>query len=266
VTDVLLFANLPDYLREDISNGNGRCICPRCDGGNSREASLDVRQDAIGVIKLKCYRASCGWFGISVTDPDAKLQSRAIKKPSIYREETHPLDAAMTTRLTVSYGCNVDYATQHGWRQRASALVLPIHDPYGQVRGHVTRTFATPKRVMTYKATAQPWLDHWKSASEVCVVVEDCISALRLASIGYSAVALLGTGLSVDQAKEIQEHYGKGKIILALDNDAFVKSLHMAKRHGHVVQMKPVCLTEDIKNMNHDADIIRVLGVAPSTS
>jgi hypothetical protein len=260
MTDVLLFANLPESLRDDIGNGVDRAMCPRCDGGSSKERSLSVRQDGIGVLKLKCWRASCGWYGISVTDKNAKLQSRQVKPPSVYRDETQPLGAKMRAVLTLDYGCSVRKAKEHGWRQNGNTLVMCIRDPYGQERGHVTRTFDTPKRCYTFKATAQPWLDHWTADSRVTVVVEDCISALRLNTIGYNAVALLGTSLTLDQAKEINEHYGTGKIWLALDNDAFQKSLHMAKRHAHALTMAPVCLTEDIKNMEFDADIIRIFG------
>lgn len=260
MTDVLLFANLPDALRQDISNGVDRAMCPRCDGGSSKERSLSVRQDGIGVLKLKCWRASCGWYGISVTDKNAKLQSRQVKPPCVYREPTEPLGAKMRMRLVCDYGCNLRRAKAHGWRQNGWALVMPIRDPYGQTRGHITRTFDVYKKVYTFKATSQPWLDHWDGGSCITVVVEDCISALRLNSIGYNAVALLGTSLTLDQAKEINEHYSSGKIWLALDNDAFEKSLHMAKRHAHVLKMSPVCLTEDIKNMKFDADIIRIFG------
>ena len=258
MTDILLFANLPDDLRTDISNGVDRAMCPRCDGGGSRERSLSVRQDGIGVLKLKCWRASCGWYGISVTDKNAKLQSRQIKKPSVYRDETQPLGARLRAKLTLDYGCSVRNAKEHGWRQSGNALVMAIHDPYGRVRGHVTRTFTKPKRCYTFKATAQPWLDWWVGG-DTTVVVEDCISALRLHTLGYSAVALLGTSLTVDQASEIAQ-FCPGKIYLALDRDAFDKSLHMAKRHRHVVKMLPVCLDEDIKNMQFDGDIIRIFG------
>jgi len=261
VSEVLLFASLPDYLRDDITAGNGRCVCPRCGGGTTREPSLDVRQDGIGVLKLKCFRASCSWFAVSVTDPNAKLQQRAIKPPSVYREPTVPIQGNGITILRNEYQCKREAVEQHGWRmsEHGTEFVLPVLDPYGNVRGHITRTLSKPKRVYTFKATAQPWLDHWRnSGSSSCVVVEDCISACRLFGLGFNAVALLGTGMTVEQAREIDKYYGSSKIYLALDNDAFEKSLHMAKRHRHAVKLLPVCLTQDIKNMQHDEDIRRL--------
>ena len=134
MTDVLLFANLPEQLRDDISSGVDRAMCPRCDGGNSRERSLSVRQDGIGVLKLKCWRASCSWYGISVTDKNAKLQSGQVKPPSIYREPTEPMSAKMRLRLANDYGCDIRLARDHGWRQNGWTLVMAIRDPYGQVR------------------------------------------------------------------------------------------------------------------------------------
>ena len=263
MSEVLLFSALPDYLRDAITGGCGRCVCPRCGGGTQREPSLDVRQDGIGVLKLKCFRASCSWFAVSVTDRDARLQARAIKPPSVYREPTIPIQGEGVTILRNEYQCKREAVAQHGWRmtEKGTAFVFPVLDPYGNVRGHITRTLSKPKRVYTFKATAQPWLDHWEwvvDDDRPCIVVEDCISACRLFGLGYNAVALLGTGMTVDQAREINKYYGTSKIYLALDNDAFEKSLHMAKRHRHAVKLLPVCLTQDIKNMQHDEDIRRL--------
>jgi len=258
MTEVLLYEALPHELREQIDNGVTRCRCPRCDGGASREFSLDVRQADTGVLKLKCYRASCSWFGISITEPNAVLQRKSVKPPSVYRNPTIPIQGDIQGKLVNDYGLSLEQAREHGWRlsEHGTELVMPVRDSYGNVRGHVTRTFGKPKRCFTYKETAQPWLDFWGGCEGAAtVIVEDCISACRLASVGLNAVALLGTSMTVDQAKEIAE-VGKGADIwLALDNDAFEKSLHMAQRHAHVIQMKPVYLTRDIKNMEHDEDI-----------
>ena len=166
----------------------------------------------------------------------------------------------MAARLVGVYGCSLRLAAEHGWGVSADAdtLIMPVRGPYGELRGHVTRTFDKPKRCYTYKATAQPWLDHWTMGdmrSETTVIVEDCISALRLNGLGYNAAALLGTSITTEQAKEIQACYGQRPIYLALDRDAFEKALHLTRKHSHILTMKPVCLDEDIKNMEHDDDI-----------
>ena len=264
MTDVLLYDALPDTLRTAIDHAYDRTLCPKCDGGRSRERSLSIRQSEDGVLKLKCFRASCGWFALSMTDPDARLQTKRLKPPSVYRDEIRSLatatDLTLCHKIRSDYSCNLGLAIDHGWGQneRGDTLIMPVRSPYGEVRGHVTRTFDMPKRCYTYKATAQPWLDHWTMGdmrSETTVIVEDCISALRLSGLGYNAAALLGTSITTEQAKEIQACYGQRPIYLALDRDAFEKALHLTKRHAHILKMRPVCLDEDIKQMEHDAAI-----------
>ena len=45
-------------------------------------------------------------------------------------------------------------------------------------------------------------------------------------------------------------------VYLALDNDAFSKSLYLSLRKvSHILQMQPILLQQDIKNMELDSDI-----------
>ncbi len=259
MTDVLLLESLPEYLRQVVEAGTpGKYLCPKCDGGRSKEMSLSVYGSGEGIVKLRCWRASCGWFGLTMTDPTAELHRKHIKPPSVYREPTQPITGRnLGPMLTRRYGLQRDLIDGHGWAtdQDARTLVMPIRCPYGGERGHVTRSFETNKRCYTYKATAQPWLDWWAGGKTI-VIVEDCLSACRLAGLGYTAVALLGTGITVAQAQEIAAYAGQGRSVwLALDRDAFGKALKLASRHKHIVPLMPICLDEDIKNMKHDDDI-----------
>ena len=261
MTDVLLFDALPEYLRDQITAGGARCVCPKCGGGSSKEASLDVRQEETGVMRLKCWRSTCDWYGITVTDVNARIQSKTMKPPTPFRDAIMPLGPLMGRILVQAYALDPKVWRAHRWGQSETGrqLIMPVLDQYGQERGHVTRTFDTPKRCYTFKATAQPWLDHWITTLEEdppLVLVEDCLSACRLSGIGFDAVALLGTSISVDQAKEIAEVAGGRPVYIALDNDAFVKSLKLVDRHKHIVNMMPILLTEDIKVMDSNADII----------
>lgn len=255
MTDLLTLSSLPEYLRDAIQN-NVRAVCPKCDGGRSREQSLSIRQDD-RVVSMKCYRASCGWYALAAMESGARVVSKPIKKVTVYRDETKPLGKYLCSQLA-SYGLDISTWHTHGWRtdvRTERTLVMPVRDPYGGERGVVTRTFDEPKRCYTFRATAQPWLDWWPSIMrEDTIIVEDCLSACRLAGTGYSSVALLGTGITVEQAKEIDFH-SAGRIYLALDNDAFAKSLKLVKRHAHILQMQPILLQQDIKNMELDSDI-----------
>jgi hypothetical protein len=256
----VLLKDLPEYLRfvvEQPTMGS-KTVCPKCDGGRSGELSLSVNEGEDGIVWLRCWRASCGWRSLTLTDPTATVERRPMKKVTVYREPIEPLAYGdLNLRLRKRYGIDMVYAQGHGWGASpdGKTLIMPVRCPYGGVRGHVTRTFTDPKRCYTYKATAQPWLDWWGRVGSPLIVVEDTISACRLAGLGYRTVALLGTSISNPQAKEIATAADRCPVYLALDRDAFVKSLDHAKRHAHIVQFLPVCLTEDIKNMKDDDDI-----------
>jgi len=261
MTTVLLYEHLPAVLRQAINIGQGRTTCPTCAGGKSREVSLSIRHSQDGLISMKCFRASCGWFGLTMPDGNLKFQTKPVKLASFYDDDTLTLrDSPMLEYLQDTYGIKEDSALSHGWLQSASltTLVMPVLSPYGLERGVATRTFRDPKRCYTYKATAQPWLDWWYTDSKAPIVlVEDCISACRLHGLGYTAVSLLGTNLNTEQAKEIDKQ-ASSQVYLALDRDAFVKSLKLRDKHKHILDMSPICLDEDIKNIASD-DAIRKL-------
>lgn len=257
MTDILLFDKLPEYLRDQITAGNSRCVCPKCGGGSSKESSLDVRQEETGVMRLKCWRSTCEWYAITVTDPNAQIQSKTVRPPRPFSDPIMPLDDRMQRILVQAYALNPNQFDKHRWGQSEDGrqLIMPILDRFGRDRGHVTRTFDEPKRCFTFKATAQPWLDHWPTGGDILVIVEDCLSACRLSGIGIDAVALLGTSISVAQAQEIAETANGRPVYLTLDNDAFVKSLKLVDRHKHIVNMQPILLLEDIKAMDSDDEI-----------
>ncbi len=164
--------------------------------------------------------------------------------------------------MVIDYGLDPRKLDERGWRmnEAGDTLVIPVRDRNGLELGHITRTVMLPeKRVYTFKATARPWLDVWTNASSpVCVVVEDCLSAARLHGLGYAAVSLMGTSLSHEQAKEIARL--DQPAVMALDRDAFDKSLKLVNRHRHVIEFDRVlCLDADIKNMPDDDGIRRLL-------
>jgi hypothetical protein len=218
------------------------------------------------MLKLSCWRASCGFYAVSFVDPAARLQFKKLKegRPHVYATER--IDGELAALLSIEYGLSPTvFDQQGGWtmEQNTGDLVMPVHSPGGLTRGHMTRTFTEPKRCMSYKTTTQPWLDWWNGdLGTPIVVVEDQLSACRLAAMGYRAVALLGTSISADDAREIagQVRRRENDVWLALDRDAYLKSLKLVRRHAHIVKFKPVCLDADIKNMNSDAEICALFG------
>ncbi|KKL87487.1 hypothetical protein LCGC14_1934180, partial [marine sediment metagenome] len=169
MSEVILLDQLPDYIRERIETGDpGKMRCPRCDGGRSGELSLSVFGVGVGVVRLKCWRASCGWYATTMTDPNAKMSRKAIRPAIVYREPIAPIGGTpIADRLVGRYGLDLSLVFDHGWGITGDTLVMPILCPYGTTRGHLTRTFDTPKRCMSYKNTAQPWLDWWPAGVDI---------------------------------------------------------------------------------------------------
>lgn len=268
---VIALDSLPHQVRRAVEAGDTtKQVCPRCDGGQSGETSLYIRYDDDGVVRLKCYRASCGWFALLLNDGTAEVTRKKVRPASVYREPVLPVDARGRATLMVDYGLNrAVYADRWRMTEDGEVLVMSIRSPYYEERGHQTRTlYRDEKRCFTYKATAQPFLDWWfkPTNSAPVVVVEDALSACRLSQLGYNAVALLGTGMSNEDAREIVATAAGREIIIALDRDAFDKAVKLAGRHKHILgPTRVLCLTQDIKNMADDHDIRELIDGREST-
>ncbi len=261
--DVLPYESLTVPLQEALSNESTRTVCPRCGGGSQRELSLSIRREDEHLTKLSCWRATCGWWAFVVSN-GAKWHGKKMKERLPFDQPTIPLQGEPLSILKYDYGLRPSAMNAHGWRlleQDGTTLVMPVRDFLGRQIGYVTRTLSKPKRVMSYPETAQPFLDNWcgPGSGEPPVIVEDCLSACRLWGMGYSAVALMGTNMSNADARYIADSYGK-KAYLALDADAWSKSLKLQERHAHVLTMLPIPLTLDIKDIEYDDDIKKIFG------
>lgn len=254
--NVILYERLPEAVRQALLySESAKVLCPACRGGASGEFSLYVRRTDSGAFG-KCYRAKCGWHFTTVGG-DYRAPKR---KNTVYSQDTRPLSSQELDYIASSYGLMPEEIAD--WTSLGDdwgTIVLPIYGPHGERRGVQTRTlFKKGKICRTYR-NADGVLLHWdKIDDKACptIIVEDQISARKLATLGYRAVALLGTNLDKSQCAEIAEH-GLGEVILALDNDAFAKAVQLSNRHRDVLPMGVVLLQQDIKNMN-DADITRL--------
>jgi hypothetical protein len=98
----------------------------------------------------------------------------------------------------------------------------------GEVLGHVTRT--PGKEVKTYRARegAEMYAVYRPDSlvGELTVLVEDCVSAMCVASHGQTGVALLGTNLP-EAVRSCLPPY-RNNVIVFLDPDAESKALRMA--------------------------------------
>lgn len=260
---VIPLSKLPDATREAIAlRGVSRTTCPRCGGGQSREISLSVRPVDHGLIKLSCWRVSCGWYALVLVDGSSQWEWSARKMPAarVFSDPVYPLAGKIRDTLAADYGLDVAALDTRGWRMakgdKSPRLVIPIKNRMGQCIGHLTRTFDKPKIVSTYKNTAGPFLDVWSLQGTPLVIVEDCISAARVAQCGLSAVALLGTNMSHGDAKELRwivDMYKHPTVFLALDNDATKKAMQYVSKFAHILPMMHFLpLQHDLKDTPDD--------------
>lgn len=269
-TEVRPVHALPKYVREGIALGASRIRCPVCEGGKSRELSLSISQtpDTIGLLRLHCWRDSCGWYCITLLDDAAliKYEGRKLQQGQAYKGCTMKVLRNMACEINRRWNI-LPSAYRGRWFQSADVtdeLVMSIRNRSGHELGHITRTVAPKgeKVVRTYKTTAQPFLDWWlptqSSKKFPLIIVEDSISAAIIASYHQCpALALLGTGMSVadavsirDEAKRLLTH--DGRFLLALDPDAFETAKKLSNRHQGILELVPVFMDSDFKDLSNE--------------
>lgn len=114
-------------------------------------------------------------------------------------------------------------------------------------------------KTISYLTTDQPKLA-WYEAGTMppIVLVEDQLSAMRCAQLGYGAAALMGTSLNQEKMDEVARVAGDRPVLLALDKDAFGKATGYARRWP---RLRVVLLDHDIKDSD-DADVSARLSLA----
>lgn len=128
-------------------------------------------------------------------------------------------------------------------------FVYAVRGPEGSHRGVIARSFSgnLPKS-LSYKYLEEPFIG-WagsEAAHGPTVVVEDWVSAEKVAQAGLLAVALNGTLLSNDRAYEIElvSARRRAPTVLAFDADAFGRSLEY---QVHYPWLKAARLKIDLK-------------------
>ena len=155
----------------------------------------------------------------------------------------------------------------------SSRYVLPIWSPHGACRGHVLRVpwEGAPRRIPTgypkadtYKLMDAPLQSFYKPRGVLdfshvdapLVLVEDQLSAIKLAAHGYPAVAILGkprsslgTYSGLDRVTEIARTARGAEVIVALDADATEDAfMFVRKWRSAFNRCRVAILTADIKD------------------
>jgi hypothetical protein len=236
-------------------------ICPKCNGGDSREGSFSVTRKDVRLY-FKCHRASCNFRGEArvgggsvVHGPDRQPFRRSGRERYASLGKG-PLPPEVAELLLTKYGlCSRDVSRGLlRWSEAHSPdgygrLILPILDHLGYPSGYVARKLDDQVGPKTYTAAEQhegAW--YLNRTSTHLIIVEDQLSALRI-SRHLNAVALLGTNLSESTLKAIKA--GRyTRIFLALDRDAYPLSIKMAIRHRAELPLTVLRIPKDIKNMD----------------
>lgn len=247
-----------EVLRIGPSSAN---VCPVCEGGATREATFNIFQVDNNFLGYKCHRASCGIQGIvpcigkSFTD----VKSRRKPVPRVNRSEI-PED--MYPRILSKFHLTVSMCADAGieWYTDLDGngrLWIPINTYDGRFGGFIGRMVEKKdgfKKAVTYKNDNANALAYYKADTSIAhqrvVVTEDAPSAIRLASSGVNAAAILGGDFTQLMAEELQSLGCRA--ILSLDPDAKDKAVRQAIKYSHLLPLSIRIGRKDVKDMDDE--------------
>lgn len=265
-------------LAETVPNGtSARLTCPECGGGKDRERSLQIRRDGLRA-HCRCWRSSCGFGFRSVMLDGTTSYTPAVSQPAKqtrYEGDTEGIYTDTMPDMELHGFAGLCKLTEDG------RVLLPVLDRHGQKRGEVVRQCKPydtwrPKAMSYYDVdydgmawffpSNEPIVTAYYNGIPPLCVVEDQLSAMRLASKGVIGVALLGTVLTSSKVATLRgwssEHEGR-PVHIALDADAYMQSVAQAKRLYNQLDMRVHRIFHDVKDMDDDEllNFLRVLGV-----
>jgi len=269
---------------EQLPAGSTRRVqCPACQGGDKGETTFVVGREP-NHVWFKCFRAKCGVAGIvgSANLPPAIAAevSRAMARIRPYRNPILPLwfvdQEYFRQRFELDVTDSVIGGTVH------DEYILPVRGPNYDLRGHVVRQpvwkgeprapragrtwdwdanegqGAPMVKTRVYPCSPSPllawykgdgWaLDDWPYHGHL-VVVEDQISAIKVAQAGVHAVALLGNGMNIEMVRDIVRTQ-PSCVTIALDPGAEDQAQSLARKWGlYWKRTRVVALEADPKDI-----------------
>lgn len=259
-----------------------RIVCPMCDGGSSREKSLSVTRNFDSGV-YNCYRASCGVKGFIPLNPLAlpKIREHVPYKPKGWLEakfdgadlwtpdfkysvfvEKYELDIDIMRLNDFSIRNGIQFINKDYRHHIGTGLWLPLRDFNWQQWG-----------IYTKKVEGYEWLSDNKTWTcktddvdfpyyvpggfdykhdDTVYFVEDPLSAVKVAQLGYLAVGLLGTHFQPNHVLELIKQKIR-RIVWMLDPDTWqnskqAKAVSLANRIGPIVEHRIVCMEKDPKD------------------
>ena len=251
--------NLYEYVRDlDVSiDETKRLNCPVCNGIKTFTVT-----NSMGTRLWNCYKASCDVKGkarvhMSMEDMRKIIDSRngASQKQEVFELPEYIVKQS-------------DFTMHDVKEDRIVYLIYDKKDVLVDAVGKSMNKSKLPKW-KRYGKSKVPYfiaidddgtiITNPNDVPAVCVVVEDCVSALSCAKHGIPSVALLGTSL-LEEHKQYLSVFKK--VIIALDPDALRKAVAMSKElRGWVDNVKLLSIIDDLKYEN-ETDINNLKEIA----
>jgi hypothetical protein len=229
-----------------------REVCPRCDGGSSREKSLTITLGEDGKLVWNCFRTKCpGVKGTNDHNPSQHREpSPLVKKVRRFEGQTRALTDVQLNRIRTLWGIS-DPPYWYWTDDLGGRIAMSIRSPKYAHRGWVMRSVNpnAQAKALTYINPEEEGMSWYREHPQApTILVEDIPSAVRAAAY-LNSVALCGTGVGIAKAQEIAEYAGSG-VIIALDQDATAQAFKIAEKWSLLWgNVKVLPLTQDIKDM-----------------
>lgn len=233
-------------------------LCPACKGGGAGEHSLSVSRSGDSLL-WKCHRASCGFAGGATSKGNGAVRftGGSTRTPTtkgvvgrVYYREADKLPPELVAHLVDRYSFSRKQLAHFGWDDDVKRVALPVLNVEGELLGCVLRSEngAQPKALAYVEEDAVAIFRNHSSTD--LIIVEDIYSAVR-ASEYMNAAAILGTHLNDGRIDALKAMKCK-RNYLALDADAFNKTIKFVTAFRNSFSMIPVRLTKDLKNHTPD--------------
>ena len=209
---------------DDLDLGEGDTVrgdCPDCGGKNTFTANKSGGAVLYNCYKLGCKISGVHTVGMTAADIQARMQEIEQDKPK------PKVEAMVLPEYVVPSGSGLD-AFRDKWDLWDQGLMYDLKDRRavfpifinGVMLDAVGRALqgAEPKW-LRYTGKANYFI---AGIGETVVVVEDVISAITVAKLGFTGMAILGTSLSVAHMEQLGNY---SQVIVALDPDAAHKTL-----------------------------------------
>ncbi len=237
--------------------------CPSCHGKNTFTA-----RNMDGNILYNCYKNGCdvsGSFhcGMPALQIKQRLTNLKQKEDDLFSDalvtafDMPPFISRMkpnTDKVNLfmrTWNINPDDVF---YDIRQDRVVFPVYHNGTLVDAVGRSVFQRQPKWLRYAASPIPYMH---GEGDIMVVVEDAISAYTVGEMfpHVVGVALLGTQLTEFHKWFFSKYYTYNNFIIALDHDAFVKTLKIIKElRPHVSNVRGLKLGDDLKYLR-DNDV-----------